>query len=140
MLYLRKVEIPGKSAILSRGLTFMSHQRLYYIITVKHKDTATLYAAFAVILDFEHKNDVTIIIKLHRAAHLRLVALYKSLTMLATSFLRSKCNINIGFHGISVKQRSKFDHMFAKQWLPEAQIFRDAEDRRSDYPKKFLNA
>ena len=37
-----------------------------------------------VLLHFEHKNDVTIIIKLHKTAHLQLVALYKSLTMIVT--------------------------------------------------------
>ena len=37
-----------------------------------------------VVLHFEHKNDVTIIIKLHKATHLQLTALYKSLTMIVT--------------------------------------------------------
>ena len=37
-----------------------------------------------VLLHFEHKNDVTIIIKLHRASRLRIVALHKSLTMIVT--------------------------------------------------------
>ena len=37
-----------------------------------------------VLLHFEHKNDVTIIIKLHRATRLRFVALYKRLTMIVT--------------------------------------------------------
>ena len=44
-----------------------------------------------VLLHFEDKNDVTIITKLHRATHMWLVALYKSLTMIVTSFLCSKC-------------------------------------------------
>ena len=35
---------------------------------------------------FEHKNDVTVIIKLHRATRLQLVALYKRLTEIVTSF------------------------------------------------------
>ena len=39
-----------------------------------------------VLLHFEHKNDVTVIIKLHKATRLRLVAQYKSLTMIVTSF------------------------------------------------------
>ena len=51
---------------------------------------------------FEHKNDVTIIIKLHRATRLWLVSLYKSLTMIVTSFLCSKCNRTLDFHRISV--------------------------------------
>ena len=34
-----------------------------------------------------HKNDVIIIVKLHRATRLRLVAQYKSLTMIMTPFL-----------------------------------------------------
>ena len=37
-----------------------------------------------VLLQFEHKNDVTIIIKLHRASRLRLVGPQKSLTMTVT--------------------------------------------------------
>ena len=45
-----------------------------------------------VLLHFEDRNDVTIIIKLQRATYLRLVALYKSLIMIATSFLCSKYN------------------------------------------------
>ena len=45
-----------------------------------------------VLFHFEHKNDVTIIIKLHRATRLRLVTLYKSLTMIVASFLCPKCN------------------------------------------------
>ena len=44
------------------------------------------------LLHFEHKNDVTIIIKLHKTTHLWLVALYKSLIMIVTLFLCSKCN------------------------------------------------
>ena len=39
-----------------------------------------------VLLHFELKNDVTIIIKLNRATRLRLKALYKSLRMIVTSF------------------------------------------------------
>ena len=51
-----------------------------------------------VLLHFEHENDVTIIIKLHRTIRLRLVALYRSLTM--TSLSCSKRNRS--FNGISV--------------------------------------
>ena len=39
-----------------------------------------------VLLHFEHKNDVTIVIKLHRATCRRLLALYKSLTIIMSSF------------------------------------------------------
>ena len=45
-----------------------------------------------VLSHFEHKNDVTVIMKLHRSTRLWLVAPYKSLTMIVTSFLSSKCN------------------------------------------------
>ena len=44
-----------------------------------------------VLLHFEYKNDITIIIKLHRATRLLLVAPYNSLAMIVTSFLCSKC-------------------------------------------------
>ena len=37
-----------------------------------------------VLLHFEHKNDIKITIKIHKATHLQLVALYKSLTMIVT--------------------------------------------------------
>ena len=37
-----------------------------------------------VLLDFEHKNDIKITIKIHKATHLQLVALYNSLTMTVT--------------------------------------------------------
>ena len=40
-----------------------------------------------VLLHFERKNDVTIIVELHKATPLILVALYKSLTMIVTSYL-----------------------------------------------------
>ena len=39
-----------------------------------------------VLLRFEHKNDVTIIIKLHVATRLQLMVLYKSLTIIVTLF------------------------------------------------------
>ena len=39
-----------------------------------------------VLLHFEHKNNVTILIKPDKAACLQLVALYKSLTMTVMSF------------------------------------------------------
>ena len=45
-----------------------------------------------VLLHFEHKNDVTIISKLHRAPRLQLLALYKSLTMIVASLLSSNRN------------------------------------------------
>ena len=45
-----------------------------------------------VLLHFKHKNDVTIIIRLYRATHLRLVALSKSSIMIVASFLWSKCS------------------------------------------------
>ena len=45
-----------------------------------------------VLLHFEHRKDVTTIIKLQRATLLRLLALCKSLGMIATPFLYSKCN------------------------------------------------
>ena len=37
-----------------------------------------------VLLHFEHKNDIKITIKIHKATHLQLVVLYKSLTMIVT--------------------------------------------------------
>ena len=104
---------------LSRSITIMSRQSLHYTITVQHSDTAkdfslitsevlrqvaTFVASFIntyVLLHFQHKNDVTIIIKLHRATRLWLVALYKSLTMIVTSFL-FKMSQNISIHGTSV--------------------------------------
>ena len=55
-----------------------------------------------VLLYFEDINDVTIIIKLHRATRLRLVALYKISTMIVTSFFMFKIQQNIGFHATSV--------------------------------------
>ena len=45
-----------------------------------------------VLLHFEPKNDVTIIIKLHKAIRLRLVALYKNVIIIARPFLCSTCN------------------------------------------------
>ena len=45
-----------------------------------------------VLLHCEPKNDATTITKLHRTTPLWLVALYKYLTMIVTSFLCSKCN------------------------------------------------
>ena len=38
-----------------------------------------------VLLHFEHKKEVTIIVKLHKAFRLQLVALYKRLTMIVKS-------------------------------------------------------
>ena len=38
------------------------------------------------LLHFEDKNDVTVIIELHGATHLQPVGLYKSFTMIVTSF------------------------------------------------------
>ena len=38
------------------------------------------------LLHFEYKNDATIIIKLHKATRLLLVALYKILIMMVTSY------------------------------------------------------
>ena len=52
-------------------------------------------SVFYVLLHFEHKNEITIIIKLHRTTHLRPVALFY-LTMIVTSFYVQ----NIGIHGI----------------------------------------
>ena len=47
-----------------------------------------LYHGYPCYITFiSHKNDVIIIVKLHRATRLRLVALYKDLTMIMTSFL-----------------------------------------------------
>ena len=64
-----------------------------------------------VLLHFEHENDVISIIKQHRATRLWLVALYKSLIMIVTSFL---CYIS-SFHPIfwlrsNVSVNSKPDH------------------------------
>ena len=101
---------------LSGDITFMWHWRLGYTMTEKQAD-AEIDAFFTLttcevlwhaanvrcvkkiysvntygLLHFEHKNDVTIIITLYKATCLQLVALYKSLTMIVTSLLCSKCN------------------------------------------------
>ena len=49
------------------------------------------------VLHFEHKNDTTIVIRLHRATHLQIVALYKNLTIIVKSFLCLKCNRTLVF-------------------------------------------
>ena len=60
---------------------FLSPLNKLYVI--KH-----LYHGYPCYITFiSHKNDVIIIVKLHRATRLRLVALYKDLTMIMTSFL-----------------------------------------------------
>ena len=60
---------------------FVSPFNKLYVI--KH-----LYHGYPCYITFiSHKNDVIIIVKLHRAPRLRLVALYKDLTMIMTSFL-----------------------------------------------------
>ena len=60
---------------------FVSPLNKLYVI--KH-----LYHGYPCYITFiSHKNDVIIIVKLHRATRLRLVALYKDLTMIMTSFL-----------------------------------------------------
>ena len=105
----------------SRDITFMSHRWLRYTMTAKHVNAAIdvflvwlpvkycdmlhhFSSAFVgyIIKHLFHENlcpitfwtynNVTIIINLHRVTHLRLVALYKSLTMIVTSFILSKCN------------------------------------------------
>ena len=43
-----------------------------------------------VLLHFEHKNDITIIIKLHRATRVRPVALYEGLTTIGDVFTVSE--------------------------------------------------
>ena len=53
-----------------------------------------------VLLDFEHKNDVTIIIKLHRATN--------RIQMFDNDFdviFMFKMQYNVGFHRISIKQK-----------------------------------
>ena len=105
----------------TRKVSSLSHKRLHYITTVMDID-ASIHALLIlphlqcynvlhrcllfladilqntysiktyVLLHFEHKNGITIIIKLDRAIQLRLVALYHSLKMIVTSFLHSKCN------------------------------------------------
>ena len=84
-------------------------RRIYRLITenieIDHSSESTSSFAFVFLLDkvyvtktlipwlpcyitfISHKNDVIIIVKLHRATRLRLGALYKSLTMIMTSFL-----------------------------------------------------
>ena len=101
--------------ILPRDVTSMSHRWLRYTMTAKQVNAAidvflvlrhaapffcirrvyykTLIPSkpmFYYILNI--KMVYTIIIKLHRPTHLRLVALCKSLIMTVTSFICSKCN------------------------------------------------
>ena len=60
---------------------FVSSLNKLYIIT-------HLYHGYPCYITFiSHKNDVIIIVKLHRATSRRRVALYKDLTMIMTSFL-----------------------------------------------------
>ena len=56
---------------------------------------------YEILSHFEHKNDVTIITKLHRTTPLRLVALYNGSRITVTSFL-FKMQSDIGVHGKSV--------------------------------------
>ena len=66
-------------------LLHFEHNENYVLLHFEHNENYVL-------LHFEHKNDIAVIIKLHRATRLRLLAQYKSFTMIVTSFLCSKCN------------------------------------------------
>ena len=100
-----KLKYQVSQQVLSHDMTFMSRQRLHYTITVKHLDTAK--GAF----QFDYLWSIT---KCCNICSLRLVALYKILTMILTSFLCSKCSI--GVHELSVKIHS------AKNWLCACRI------------------
>ena len=59
-----------------------SSETVNKVYVIKH-----LYHGYPCYITFiNHKNDAIIIVKLHRATRLWLVALYKSLTMIMTSF------------------------------------------------------
>ena len=106
---------------LLRGMTLMLRRRLYYILQLYTKMLQyvqllvliplkccdmlhhhlpllcdilkNIYSMKTyILLQCDYKNDVSIIIKLHRVTRLWLVALYKSLTRIVTSFLCSKCS------------------------------------------------
>ena len=70
------------------------------------------------LLHFEHKNDIQIIIKLPRATCLRLMVLYKSLTVIVTSFLCSKCNWTYIFMELVFNKYLSQSKLNVPEWPP----------------------
>ena len=74
-------------------------------------------------ITFEQKIDVTIFIKLHRATRIQLLALYKSLTMIVTSFyvqnvIEHRFSWNKGLNNSSVDKKETYLRTFSCQNSP----------------------
>ena len=70
---------------------FLPHY-LKYCVMLNHYFLLLSSGVKSLLLYFEHTNDVTMIMKLHIATRFWLLAPHKCLTMIVTSFLRSKCD------------------------------------------------